>query len=288
MPRKPLAFPGVLILFFALCAYSSAAQTRNINSRIALPIDETSLVTLHGNTHPYARAQFDQGAAPASLTMHRMLLLLQRSPEQETALEQLLQQQQDKTSTNYHRWLTPEQFGAEFGPAQQDIQTVAGWLNSHGFQVTNVAKGGILIEFSGTASQVEQTFHTPIHKYSVRGKDYWANSQDPQIPTSLSAVVAGVRSLHNFPAKPLNHSAGTFHRDKDTRHDCSDGRSCRFRNFRMARACGILAVLANFSDRMTSRPSTTSLHSGTRRRRSTEPDKLLRSPGKPTSTPRTG
>jgi subtilase family serine protease len=239
MPRKPLAFPGFLIFLFAFFASSSAAQTPNTKSRITLPIDETSLVTLHGNTHPYARAEFDQGLAPTSLTMHRMLLLLQRSPEQEAALEQLLQEQQDKTSANYHQWLTPEQFGAQFGPAQQDIQTITTWLGSHGFQVTGVAKGGILIEFSGTASQVEQTFHTPIHKYTVQGKDYWANSQDPEIPKSLSAVVAGVRSLHNFPAKPLNHAAGTFHRDKDTGQIVPTGK-LPIPQFQDGTGCGIL------------------------------------------------
>lgn len=217
MTRKPLAFPARSVLFLLFCIAAPAlAQNANVQSRIALPIDESSLVTLHGNTHPYATAQFDQGAVDSSLTLHRMLLLLQRSPVQESALEELLQQQQDKTSQNFHQWLTPTQFGSQFGPSQQDIQTVSLWLASHGFQVTSVAKGGILIEFTGTAAQVEQTFHTPIHKYTVQGKQYYANARDPQIPTALSAVLAGLRSLNNFPARALNHSAGTFHRDSST------------------------------------------------------------------------
>ena len=221
MTGKPLAFPGLSVLFVLLSfltflPQSTSAQTPNLKSRIALPVDETSLVTLKGNTHPYARAEFDQGAAATSLPLHRMLLVLKRSQEQEATLDSLLDEQQDASSPNYHKWLTPEQFGAQFGPSQQDVQIITAWLQSHGFVVTGVSKGGILIEFSGSASQVQTAFHTSIHTYAMAGKTYYANSQDPQIPTALSSVVAGVRSLHNFPARALNHSAGTFRRDPET------------------------------------------------------------------------
>ena len=221
MTRKPLAFPGLSLLFvllslLPLLPQTASAQTPNLKSRIALPVDETSLVTLKGNTHPYARAEFDQGAAAASLPLHRMLLVLKRSDVQEAALDELLDEQQNASSPNYHQWLTPQQFGAQFGPSQQDVQIITSWLQSHGFQVTGLSKGGILLEFSGSASQVQDAFHTSIHTYVMAGKSYYANSQDPQIPTALSAVVAGVRSLHNFPARAMNYSAGTFKRDPQT------------------------------------------------------------------------
>jgi|HubBroStandDraft_5_1064220.scaffolds.fasta_scaffold00770_3 hypothetical protein len=225
MTRKPLAFPALSVLFLHFCliacvagcfAAPSFCQSTTTQSRIALPIDDSNLVTLHGNTSPYATAAADQGAVDPALTMHRMLLLLQRSPAQEASLEGLMQEQQDKTSPNFHQWLTPQQFGAQFGPSQDDIQTVTFWLMGHGFKVNSVAQGGILIDFTGTAAQVTEAFHTPIHKYALQGKSYYANAQDPQIPAALSQVVAGVRSLHNFPARALNHSAGVFHRDPDT------------------------------------------------------------------------
>jgi subtilase family serine protease len=218
MTRKRPALPGlctifILILFFA---NRTAAQSSNVLPRITQAIDETNLVVLRGNTHPLARPEFDQGTAPMSLPMRRMLLVLQRSPEQEAALEQLLEQQQDNSSANYHRWLTPQQFGAEFGPANADIQTITTWLQSHGFQLTGASKGGIIIEFSGTAGQVRDTFHAAIHKYVINAEQHYANASDPQIPAALVPVVVGVRSLYNFPAKPMNHFAGVFHRDKDS------------------------------------------------------------------------
>jgi subtilase family serine protease len=148
--------------------------------------------------------------------MNRMLLVLRRSDTQETALRKLLDDQQDKSSPNYHKWLTPEVFGKQFGPSDQDIQTVTTWLQSHGFQVAQVAKGRNVIEFSGTAAQVQEALHTEIHKYVVNGEEHWANAKDPAIPAALTPVISGVDSLNNFQKKAMNLFAGTFSKSKDT------------------------------------------------------------------------
>ncbi len=193
----------LFFVIFEILAGVGNAQNIPVSPRITEPVDETRLVTLKGNTHPMAVAQYDRGAAPASLPMNRMQLVLKRSSEQENALEQLLESQQDKSSARYHQWLTPGQFGRQFGPADQDVQVISRWLESHGFQVNHIAKGKIVIEFSGTAGLVKNAFHTEIHKFVVSGEQHWANASDPQIPEALAPVVAGVATLHNFKAKPL-------------------------------------------------------------------------------------
>ena len=182
---------------------SSAVQSAPVQPHplITQPVDEALLTVLEGNTHPLARPEFDLGTAPATLPMQRMLLVLKRSPEQEAALRKLLDNQQDKASPSYHKWLTPEQFGQQFGPTESDMQTIASWLQSHGFQVEST-KGRTVLEFSGSASQVRESFHTSIHKYLVNGEQHWANSSDPSIPTALTPAVAGVLTLHNFLKKP--------------------------------------------------------------------------------------
>jgi hypothetical protein len=202
---------------------ASLAQERSVAQReaaagalITQPVDETQLTILKGNTHPLARPEFDLGTAPATLSMQRMLLVLKRSPQQEAALEKLLGDQQDKSSSSYHKWLTPAEFGQQFGPTDTDIQTITSWLQSHGFQVSGVANGRNTIEFSGSASQVQEAFHTTIHKYLVKGEQDWANSSDPQIPAALTAVVVGLVSLNNFPRKPMNRTLGQFVRSKAT------------------------------------------------------------------------
>jgi subtilase family serine protease len=188
---------------FLMLSSLSPAQQSYVHPLVNAPVDDGQRIRLKGNTHPLARPQFEIATAPPGLPMERMLLVLKRSPEQETALRKLLDDQQDKNSPSYHKWLTPEKFGQEFGPADADIQAVNLWLLSHGFQVAQISKGRAMIEFSGTAAQVQETFHTPIHKYKVNGEAHWANANDPEIPAALAPVVAGVHTLHNFYAKPL-------------------------------------------------------------------------------------
>jgi hypothetical protein len=178
------------------------AQTAAVPARITQAIDGKNLVTLRGNVHPLARPEFDQGAAPPDLVMDRMLLVLKRSREQEAALTRLLDDQQDKSSPHYRRWLTPEQFGQQFGLTDSDIQAVSTWLQSQGFKVTQVSKGRTVIEFSGNAAQVNEALHTSIHKYVVNGEQHWANVSDPQIPEALAPAVAGVFTLHDFYKQP--------------------------------------------------------------------------------------
>jgi hypothetical protein len=173
-------------------------------------VDNAVTTRLPGNVHPLARAEFDQGEAPPDLPMKRMLLVLKRSPEQESALRSLIDDQQDKSSTNYHRWLVPEEFGATYGPADSDIAAVVNWLKVSGFEVASVSKGRTVIEFSGTAGLVKQAFGTAIHKFAVKGEEHWANASEPSIPRALAPVVVGALSLHNFPRKPHSTVAGTF------------------------------------------------------------------------------
>ncbi len=193
---KPFRFLAVILSLFSVVAL---AQTPN---RLPATFDESTRLVLKGNTPLQARQQNDQGEVAANLPMNRMVLLLKRSDAQEKALEAAIQQMHDPKSPQFHKWLTPQQFGAQYGPSDADIAVVTGWLKSHGFQVASVAQGKGSIEFSGTASQVNSTFQTTMHTYTVKGKQYVANATDPSIPKALAPVVSGILSLNNFVKTP--------------------------------------------------------------------------------------
>jgi subtilase family serine protease len=210
---------GVVLAALSLAfvaAPAIQAQTHPVPSRVTAQVDDTRTVQLKGNVHPMARPEFDQGAVADSQPITKMHLLLQRSAAQETVLRQLMDAQQTKGSASYHAWLTPAQFGHQFGPSDADVQAVTDWLTRQGFQVSKVAAGRTVIEFSGTVAQVRNAFHTEIHNFTVNGEQHFANVSDPVIPQALSPVVAGVVSLSNFRKQPFIHRVGKFRRDLTT------------------------------------------------------------------------
>jgi subtilase family serine protease len=197
--------PGLLFLLL-INTNSTSAQAP---ARVLEAVDNAQRITLLGNVHPLARPEYDRGAVSGSQAMNRILLLLKRSGEQEAELQTYMEEQQDKSSPNYHVWLTPQEFGAQYGVADADIQAVTQWLTSQGFSIGKVYSNKTIIEFSGSAAQVQSAFGTAIHNYEVNGKMYVANASNPQIPAALAPVITGIVSLNNFPRQSYVRVAGT-------------------------------------------------------------------------------
>ena len=179
-------------------AAQSVSSSRAGRPMLTATVDETKLHTLAGNTRPEANAANDRGLVSDDLSMDHMLLQLQRSPEQEAAVNQLLDNLHNPKSPSYHQWLTAAEFGQQYGLAQQDLTTITSWLQSHGFRVNSVYTNGLLIDFSGTAGQVRSAFHTEIHALDVNGVPHIANMSDPQIPEALAPAIVGVVSMNDF------------------------------------------------------------------------------------------
>lgn len=188
----------VSMLCISLALAAQAAAPPPARDLITAPVDLARLHTLAGNTRGEANPQNDRGKVPDTLVLDHMLLQLQRSPERQQALENLLNAQLDKSSPSFHKWLTAQEFGRVFGPSQGDIDRVCAWLRASGFTVNLVYPSRTTIDFSGTAGIVATALHTEIHNLSVNGQDHIANMSDPRIPEALAPVVAGVVSLHDF------------------------------------------------------------------------------------------
>ncbi|HEV8491021.1 MAG TPA: protease pro-enzyme activation domain-containing protein, partial [Candidatus Angelobacter sp.] len=192
--RTRLLLRTLLLMVISGMLSSAALAQRTIN--------EADRLTLHGNVHPQARAEFDRGSANAAMPMNRMVLLLSVRPDAQAELAQLLADQQNPKSPNYHKWVTPQEFGLRFGPTDQDIADASSWLKKFGFSIDEVGNGRMWINFSGDVQKVERAFQTNIRTYEVDGKMHFANATDPSIPRALAGLVQGVVSLHDFKMHP--------------------------------------------------------------------------------------
>jgi hypothetical protein len=193
-----LAFVAVVALLAAGFTKTAWSQSSSSPVRIMQAVDENNLVRLSGNTRPEANIKNDRGPVADSFNVDHMLLLLQRSPQQEKSLEAFIDSLNNRKSANFHHWLTAEEFGERFGVSQQDIDTLRGWLESHGFHVNQVYTSHMMLDVSATAGQLRQAFHTSVHNLDVDGEAHIANMNDPMIPAALAPVVKGFFSLHDF------------------------------------------------------------------------------------------
>jgi subtilase family serine protease len=184
------------ILLFSTFSFAAAPD------RIAGPVVAQQPVKLSASVPHRAEPQFDRGPVDPSLKLSSMTVLTVPSASQQKALDRLLAQQQDPRSPQYHKWLTPEQYGDRFGLSPNDIKKITTWLQSQGFSIKTVARGRNWVSFSGTAAQAESAFQTSLHTFDLNGEAHFSNTTPLSIPAALSGAVVGVRGLSNFHPKP--------------------------------------------------------------------------------------
>jgi subtilase family serine protease len=207
--------PGVRTAL-SVCLFASVLPAQR--DRITATIDAGHSVVVRGSVPPQAQPKYDQGAVEPGFRLGNITLVLKPSAAQQAALEQLLAEQQDSTSPNYHNWLTPETYAERFGTSAADLDKIAAWLRSQGFAVQYTARGRDFISFSGTASQVQAALHAEIHRYQVGAETHFANATDLFLPAVIEPMVAGVLGLHDFRPKAPRKRALPNYTSSDGSH----------------------------------------------------------------------
>ena len=187
------------LLIAAFLSSPGSAVTAN---RISGALTNGQTVALKGNVHRKALPQFDQGPVDPAMRLGTITLMTSPTTAQVSALKQLLAQQQDRKSANYHKWITPEQYADRFGLSQNDMQQMTSWLKSKGFSGIHAAHGRNWVSFTGTAAQVHSAFGTEIHHFNVNGELHYANATAPVVPAAMKGIASGLRGLNDFLPKP--------------------------------------------------------------------------------------
>ena len=218
MNRKPEPQHGVaysirVLVSSTLCLLATAslfvprgfAQSADL---VVGRVEPNNRVLLTGHHPAWATAQNDVGAVPADVNLGQLELVLARTPQQQQAFDQLLKDQQDPTSPNYHQWLTPTEIGQRFGASQHDLDAITSWLQSQSLQLVSIANSRVRIQFSGPASAVANAFGAEMHYYSIDGEQRFSISAEPQIPAALAGIVKSIDGLYTVKIAP-SHVMGT-------------------------------------------------------------------------------
>ncbi len=113
-------------------------------------------------------------------------------------LTSLLRQLYDPASPSYHNWLTPEQFTAQFGPTEEDYQSVIAFSKRNGLTVSYTHPNRVLLDVSGKVADIEKTFHVSMHNYKhpTESRTFYAPDGDPSI--DLATQIMCITGLDNY------------------------------------------------------------------------------------------
>jgi pseudomonalisin len=141
----------------------------------------------------------DVGRLDGDARISRAVLVLPvRDP---AGLTRLLAAQQDPSSPDYRRWLTPDEFGSRFGASEADVAALRAHLEANGLEVEDVPGGRTALVFSGRAADVERAFETELREVYVDGAVRVANVLPARLPLALARRTAGLLSLNGFPRR---------------------------------------------------------------------------------------
>jgi hypothetical protein len=195
-----------------------SGQTAVSQTRVAGVVNNEERIVLHNTTPSLLAQSSDTGRMSGGQSLGRMILQLAPSAEQDRKAAKMVAAMHDPSSPSYHKWLTPSQFGQQFGVTDYDAAQVQHWLQGRGLTVHEISQSRRFIVFSGTVSQVEDAFATQMHTYSFKDKTFISNSSDIQIPATLQAVVKGVVRLHSDPRTPNAFMGGKVYFKKSPGH----------------------------------------------------------------------
>ena len=201
LTRRPSKLHSCMLALSLVVLIGSAGAWAQIPNRITRSIDG-GRETVVASAHPMAHAKFDRGGLEGNARINRAAIVFKLSLEQQQNLNKLLREQLDPNSPNYHRWLTPEQYAAQFGMRESDLAQVTAWLRRQELRVDGYSRSRRRIFFSGTAAQVARAFGTEFRRYEIDGEIRFANAKEIVMPEAFAATVLGVRGFDNIRPRP--------------------------------------------------------------------------------------
>ena len=153
-------------------------------------------VKLKDSSPEWAKSSNEIQSAPKTKQLDVRVYL---KPRNKSRLDALVKAVSDPSSKQYRKFITPDQYKAEFGPAGSDVASIKKYLEGTGFKVTGVGVGRRYVAAHGSVVQAQQAFGTKLKLYKHSGQQALAPAEDISLPDQVSGKVLGVVGLQSPP-----------------------------------------------------------------------------------------
>lgn len=164
---------------------------------------------LPGHVPAIAAQLTPTGRLPAT---NRLSLAIGLPLRNQAELEEFLRQLYDPASANFHKYLTPAEFTARFGPTEQDYQSVIQFAEANGLTVAGKHANRVVLDVAGRTSDIERAFQITLRTYRhpTENRTFYAPDAEPSVAANLP--VLSISGLDNFALprpKNVKMSGGT-------------------------------------------------------------------------------
>jgi len=188
-------FPRILSVNAALCLFFLAMAAHAIQP-------QPSQITRHvitGHVPRWADPSGDLGVLKDT-QLTNLTVVLARPAERQAAFDKFLNGQRNPSSPSFHKFLSPQQLGEQFGPAQTDVTAVTAWLTAQDLKVTGVSPDRIRITFNGSSNAIAAAFGTEFHTYKVHtgpnsAEVRMSTNTDPSVPAAIAPSILAISGL---------------------------------------------------------------------------------------------
>jgi subtilase family serine protease len=122
----------------------------------------------------------------------------------ENQLDQLVKQQYTNGHPNFRRWITQDQFNAQFAPTTQEVRAVQSWLNAHNLNSLAVAENNFFVKVQGAVADVQRAFHVQIDSFRLGGATFRSNTGNPSVNDVSGNHIAAITGLDDLGFQPKN------------------------------------------------------------------------------------
>jgi subtilase family serine protease len=154
---------------------------------------------ISGNTPGFVAKATDLGSVDPNTVISVTVWLKLHNENQ---LDNLVAQQHQRGSKQYHKWISQDQFNTSFGPTSQELKSVQNYLNAKGLSTVFVAENNMFVKVQGTVANIQNAFHVQIHKYNFSGQTYRSNKADPSVNGASGGHIAAITGMDDYGFQP--------------------------------------------------------------------------------------